>query len=107
MEEIPPSPSCCYKNLSPSALSFLLLQALLEHAEVQKSLTARSQAVERTDKLPECVLSRRSKHAKRYSCRVPLSGLDMRLELKSRSRCVGIDCSGSDSAKLPMVASGI
>lgn len=22
MEEIPPSPSCCYKNLSPSALSF-------------------------------------------------------------------------------------
>ena len=77
MEEIPPSPSCCYKNLSPSALSFLLLQALLEHAEGQKSLTARSQAVERTDKLPECVLSRRSKHAKRYSCRVPLSGLDM------------------------------
>ena len=29
------------------------------------------------------------------------------LELKSRSRCVGIDCSGSDSAKLPMVASGV
>ena len=69
MEEIPPSPSCCYKNLSPSALSFLLLQALLEHAEGQKSLTARSQAVERTDKLPECVLSRCSKHANRPACR--------------------------------------
>ena len=77
IEEIPPSPSCCYKNLSPSALSFLLLQALLEHAEGQKSLTARSQAVERTDKLPECVLSRCSKHANRPTCRVPLSGLDM------------------------------
>ena len=77
-KKFPQAPAVATKTYLPQHFLFLLLQALLEHAEGQKSLTARSQAVERTDKLPESVLSRRSKHANRPTCRVPLSGLDMR-----------------------------
>ena len=73
----PQAPAVATKTYLAQHFLFCFFKPCLSTQKGRRASTARSQAVERTDKLPECVLSRRSKHASRPTCRVPLSGLDM------------------------------
>ena len=65
----PQAPAVATKTYLPQHFLYCFFKPCLSTQKGRRASTARSQAVERTDKLPECVLSRCSKHANRPACR--------------------------------------
>ena len=68
-KKFPQAPAVATKTYLPQHFLYCFFKPCLSTQKGRRASTARSQAVERTDKLPECVLSRCSKHANRPACR--------------------------------------